>query len=538
MPSCRLLIMYQIRKILFAVSLTLASISNASAAIGVINSRAAIAPRQIDSELMQDLRSKAEAGQAESQTNLGYVYLNGIGVPSNSKLAADWFMKAADQGAAVAQFNLGVLYENGIGVAKDNAIATEWYDKAAAQGYAPAIESLGTIFELGRGVPKNQKIAFDYHKKAAELGLARAQTNVGRAFVYGLGVKQDYAAALDWYRKAVTNGDSFVFANIGWLYEKGWGVAKDNALAVGWYTKGAVQGDPSAQLNLAFMYWNGRGVSKDSGAAIEWIRKAALQGHAEAQFNLGEAYRIGDGIEKDEVKAVGWYNMAAEQGYPEAQYKMGFMYENGLGVARDVRVAADWIRKANERMAAEGGFEIANKVIEQDNSERKQTNIFIDASILRKQLDETDLNNANESKLTDGTLSAELIITDDHKKLLAVWNGPDENVKLPQIDSTQQGKPAHAFVIFSGCKLNKNGRCTVSLSYQVYAPDGTLLTLSPTQFPLNNALADGGLTLSYSAPIVVTEKESVGRYMIKARLRDLNSDSTLDLRKVLTVTPK
>lgn len=538
MPSCRLLIMYQIRKILFAVSLTLASISNASAAIGVINSRAAIAPRQIDSELMQDLRSKAEAGQAESQTNLGYVYLNGIGVPSNSKLAADWFMKAADQGAAVAQFNLGVLYENGIGVAKDNAIATEWYDKAAAQGYAPAIESLGTIFELGRGVPKNQKIAFDYHKKAAELGLARAQTNVGRAFVYGLGVKQDYAAALDWYRKAVTNGDSFVFANIGWLYEKGWGVAKDNALAVGWYTKGAVQGDPSAQLNLAFMYWNGRGVSKDSGAAIEWIRKAALQGHAEAQFNLGEAYRIGDGIEKDEVKAVGWYNMAAEQGYPEAQYKMGFMYENGLGVARDVRVAADWIRKANERMAAEGGFEIANKVIEQDNSERKQTNIFIDASILRKQLDETDLNNANESKLTDGTLSAELIITDDHKKLLAVWNGPDENVKLPQIDSTQQGKPAHAFVIFSGCKLNKNGRCTVSLSYQVYAPDGTLLTLSPTQFPLNNALADGGLTLSYSGPIVVTEKESVGRYMVKARLRDLNSDSTLDLRKVLTVTPK
>ena len=45
-------------------------------------------------------RLAAEQGDADSQSNLGRMYANGLGVPKDDKLAVKWYRLAADQGNA------------------------------------------------------------------------------------------------------------------------------------------------------------------------------------------------------------------------------------------------------------------------------------------------------------------------------------------------------------------------------------------------------------------------------------------------------
>src|ERR1039457_1409854 len=62
---------------------------------------------------------KAEAGDANSQLDLGLRYHNGEGVAKDQVEAVKWYRKAAEQNLAIAQFSLGVCYDKGEGVAKD-----------------------------------------------------------------------------------------------------------------------------------------------------------------------------------------------------------------------------------------------------------------------------------------------------------------------------------------------------------------------------------------------------------------------------------
>ena len=68
-------------------------------------------------------RKAADQGDANAQTNLGYLYANGQGVAQDFAQAMTWYRKAADQGNAIAQNNIGDLYANGQGVAQDFAQA-------------------------------------------------------------------------------------------------------------------------------------------------------------------------------------------------------------------------------------------------------------------------------------------------------------------------------------------------------------------------------------------------------------------------------
>ena len=103
----------------------------------------------------------AESGNAKAQSNLGYMYAKGEGVPKDAAEAVKWYRKAADQGDAKAQYNLGVMYAN------DAAEAVRWYRKAADQGYAPAQNNLGFMYDNGFGVPKDDVEAYAWWNLAA-----------------------------------------------------------------------------------------------------------------------------------------------------------------------------------------------------------------------------------------------------------------------------------------------------------------------------------------------------------------------------------
>jgi len=83
---------------------------------------------------LEDLRTCAEQGDAETQLELGQRYKNGVSVPEDYVEAVRWYRLAAEQGYAPAQFLLGAMYESGRGVPEDIVLAYMWYNLAAANG--------------------------------------------------------------------------------------------------------------------------------------------------------------------------------------------------------------------------------------------------------------------------------------------------------------------------------------------------------------------------------------------------------------------
>ena len=75
---------------------------------------------------------RAQRGNAEAQTYLGYMYTNGRGVPQDYEAAVRWLRRAADQGNPTGQFLLGLLYDKGEGVKQDFPEAYFWLNLAAA----------------------------------------------------------------------------------------------------------------------------------------------------------------------------------------------------------------------------------------------------------------------------------------------------------------------------------------------------------------------------------------------------------------------
>lgn len=267
-------------------------------------------------------------------------------------------LKKADQGDAEAQFNLGSLYLDGEGVPQNSKKAVLWYTKSAEQGYSNSQMMLGTMYTSGESVPQDHIQAMYWYKKSAEQGNAYAQFQLGATYDYGIGVLQDYEQAIYWYKKSAEQGSCRAQLNLALMYDDGKGIPKDYKQAAFWYNKAAEQGDAKAQGNLGVLYSNGEGVTKDSKRALYWIEKSAEGGNALSQYKLGLFYEIGYyGVSKDYKQAAYWLKKAAEQGIAEAQYQLCRKYGLGQGVIESYKLAYVW---AN--LAASQGHEGAIKL--------------------------------------------------------------------------------------------------------------------------------------------------------------------------------
>ena len=126
---------------------------------------------------IDDLRERADQGDADAQFGLGAAYAKGEGVPQDYAEADKWFRLAADQGYAFAQTSLGFAYYAGEGVPQDHAEAVKWWRKAAEQGNAPAQASLGVAYYAGHGVPKDYAEAHKWLNLSAAAGNTKAGEN-------------------------------------------------------------------------------------------------------------------------------------------------------------------------------------------------------------------------------------------------------------------------------------------------------------------------------------------------------------------------
>ncbi len=155
-------------------------------------------PEVVEIVHLEQIRAKAERGEAEAQQKLGTIYAKGQGVKQDYAEAAKWYRQAADQGHPAAQTALGELYEAGQGVPRDEAEAAKCYRRAAEQGHAPAQYSLAVLYVMGKGVPRDNAEALKWYRQAADQGDALAQFNLGMRFYEGNAVAPDPVEAYKW----------------------------------------------------------------------------------------------------------------------------------------------------------------------------------------------------------------------------------------------------------------------------------------------------------------------------------------------------
>ncbi len=116
----------------------------------------------------------AKQGDSRAQYNLGFMYLEGLGVSKDSKEAFRWFRRAAEQKQGRAQHSLGLMYLQGDGVRKDSKEAFKWFRLAAYQGYADAQFYLGVMHLEGEVTPKDHVLAHMWFALSATHGVENA----------------------------------------------------------------------------------------------------------------------------------------------------------------------------------------------------------------------------------------------------------------------------------------------------------------------------------------------------------------------------
>ncbi len=147
------------------------------------------------------VKLKADEGDAESQYQMGRLFIRGKDVNQNFREALKWHTKAAQQGHAKAQITLGTMHHWGRGVPQDLKRAAQWLRLAAEKGDPEAQYQLGSIFER-----TNAAECVKWFQAAAERGSHPAQIRLAEIHLSGIAGTIDHIEAYKWLELAANQG--------------------------------------------------------------------------------------------------------------------------------------------------------------------------------------------------------------------------------------------------------------------------------------------------------------------------------------------
>jgi TPR repeat protein len=230
---------------------------------------------------------QAEAGDAIAHTLVARIHAEGLGVPQDTKLAAQWYARGAELGDPEAALGLGTLYARGDGVPQDYNKAAELFEKSAAKGHPEAAYNLALLFLAGKGKAELPMRGFMLMSYAAEKGVTAAMYDLGTLYATGTGTTANVFEAAKWIGKA---------ANAGY---------------------------PEAEVEFAIILLKDHDVPPEQREklrrrGVELLNSAARKGIVVAQNRLARCYQEGIGTAKNLVEAAKWHLVAKAGGYDDA----------------------------------------------------------------------------------------------------------------------------------------------------------------------------------------------------------------------------
>lgn len=258
-------------------------------------------------EKRENLRLRAEAGDAEAAFELGLDCYFQKNSEESLKEARFWFRQAAEAGEPKAMGMYGEFLLFGRGGEQDVSAGRAWLERSWNAGHAGAGMLLGWLLLYGGPEIRDQEKGIEYLRQAADMGHDGALLELGRA------------------------------------YMRGRGVPANEELALGLLRKLAGKGDPAAQWEVAWYLEREAEGTCPPKEAIELYRAAAESGSLPSAEAMGDAYLRGCHVEKNPKLAREWYARAENDG--EARYKLAQLYEQGLGGAKDLERAFQLYRQ-------------------------------------------------------------------------------------------------------------------------------------------------------------------------------------------------
>ena len=166
------------------------------------------------------------AGVPDAFSNGGLIYMNTN--PPNYAEAARWFERATAMGHSDADFYLGYMYLQGLGVPRNANRAAQLLQRAYRAGDLQANFLLAVMYEAGEGgLPRDPRGAVEMLAASAAAGDPYAQVELGNCYYNGVGVTQNHGSAALWYVKAARVGMPEAQEFIGYMYETGDGIVAD-----------------------------------------------------------------------------------------------------------------------------------------------------------------------------------------------------------------------------------------------------------------------------------------------------------------------
>ncbi len=262
--------------------------------------------------------------------------MDGVSNEKDIRKTPDFYHESAAKGNAQSQAQLGRMYLQGVGVDRDYKLALAWYQKSAEQGNGEAQADLGHMYEKGLGVDPDIQKALAWYKKSIAQGNARGQVLLGDLYLNGSGVDQSYRKALACYQKSAEQGkdpesSGLALIRLGAMYFQGRGVEKDLRKGFELYLQAAKLGNAEAQRCVGAMYRDGVGVERNHKKALVWFQKSAKENRAPADSAMGDILRDGLFVEKNIPEAMKWYGKAAAKGDRYAKGELLKLQHGGAG---------------------------------------------------------------------------------------------------------------------------------------------------------------------------------------------------------------
>ena len=244
-------------------------------------------------ETVEQLLSKAEAGDVRSCFELGQRYALGEGIDADENAAMAWYRRAAVGGHVLGAYMMGSAYVNGAIATADWKEAAMWFLRAYLKGSADAADILSHQYATHES-PTDREI-IDYFTASAEAGDADAAYTLGRLHELSVGTQ------------------SF-----------------DPLKAYENYVKAAELGSIDGKHAVALCTLNGCGIKRDRKQGISMLEELADQGCIEACNSLARCYEYGIGVERDPKAAFDMYDRMVDLGSPLGMYNLGRCYMDGI----------------------------------------------------------------------------------------------------------------------------------------------------------------------------------------------------------------
>lgn len=283
----------------------------ALAVAGALAAAVAAAAAQPAEPSLEELRARADAGDAAAQNDLGGRLFD-PNDPERMREVRELFRRSMAGGNAEAKGNYALMLMMGWGGPADVELGRRLRDEAAAEGSMAANLTLADRYLSGsEGYPRDPVRAFEHTRIVASSttpSAAYAQWRLGVMHLQGVGTRADPAEAHRWIRRAAEAGEANAMASMGVLLATGQGVAEDDVAARSWYRRAAESARDGFQDGLRGLGWmlvTGEGGPEDLPTGVAYLMLAEAAGAERAGELL---VRIADHITpeiREQARAIG-----------------------------------------------------------------------------------------------------------------------------------------------------------------------------------------------------------------------------------------